>query len=146
MNDSPTRHILLVEDNPGDIRLTTEALRESEMNVQLHVAMDGVEGSDYLFQREGYEESVRPDLIMLDLNLPRKSGHELLTEIKNDTNLKSIPVIIFTTSDDGDDVRRCYRNNVNCYIIKPIDFDEFFDVLQMIDRFWFNTVRLPKFK
>lgn len=138
------RHILLVEDNPGDIRLTQEALRESKINATLHVTMDGVEGCDYLFRRSGYEEAICPDLIMLDLNLPRRSGLELLKIVKADETLKNIPVVIFTTSDANEDIKKCYSNHANCYILKPVDFDEFFDIMMLIDQFWFKTVQLPK--
>jgi two-component system, chemotaxis family, response regulator Rcp1 len=132
--------ILLVEDNPGDVRLTQEALRESGLPTHLQVAIDGVEALATLRQ---LEPSFRPDLILLDLNLPRKSGCEVLAEIKTDETLKRIPVIVLTTSSADEDIGRAYGLHANCYIAKPVNLDRFFQVVRVIEDFWLNTVLLP---
>lgn len=135
--------ILLVEDNPGDVELTREALEESKMNVNLHVVKDGVEALLYL-QREGnFTDAVEPDLILLDLNLPRKDGRELLQDIKNDDRLRMIPVVVLTTSEDEADILKSYKLHANCYITKPVDFDQFIHVVASIENFWFTIVKLP---
>ncbi len=131
--------ILLAEDNPGDIRLTMEALQESELNTRLKVARDGVEALDYL-RRTG---ASRPDLILLDLNLPRKGGAEVLAEIKSDPMLRCIPAAVLTMSDDEEDVARSYYEHANCYIRKPLDLDQFVRVVDSVKEFWFSTVTLP---
>lgn len=135
--------ILLVEDRPGDVRLTKEALKESKVANQLTVAEDGVEAMS-LLRREGeYEDAVRPDLVLLDLNLPRKDGREVLAEIKTDEDLKSIPVIILTTSKAEEDIVRTYNLHANCYICKPVDLDQFLSVVRTIEEFWLSIVKLP---
>ncbi len=135
--------ILLVEDNPGDVRLTIEALKEAKLlNTIKHVS-DGVEAVAYLRQQGQYANSPRPDLILLDLNLPKKDGREVLSEIKNDPNLKRIPVVILTTSRAEEDILKAYNLHANCYITKPVDLDQFIKVAKSIDNFWFTMVRLP---
>ena len=140
-------NILLVEDNPGDVRLTQEALRESNLSEELtlHVVPDGVEALDYLGKRGKHVEAVNPDLILLDLNLPKKHGSEVLSEIKNSTELRSIPVVVLTTSQADQDIEKVYNLHANCYISKPVDINEFIDVIKSIENFWFNIVKLPSF-
>ena len=135
--------VLLVEDNPGDIRLTQEALRESAFDVHLNVARDGVEALDFLNQRETFTDAPRPDLILLDLNLPRKNGREVLSEIKQDPDLKRIPVLVMTTSRAEQDIQKAYALNANCYIAKPMDLNEFLRIVRTIEEFWFHTATLP---
>ena len=135
--------ILLVEDNPGDVRLTVEALKDGRVNNALNVVGDGVEALDFLHKRGQYQGVRRPDLILLDLNLPRKDGREVLTEIKNDARLRCIPVVVLTTSQAEEDILKMYNLNANCYISKPIDFDQFFKVIQLIEDFWLTIVKLP---
>jgi len=135
--------ILLVEDNPGDVRLTQEALREGKVTNNLHVVPDGVEAMAFLKQEGEYAKAGRPDLILLDLNLPRKDGREVLAEIKDDDRLKSIPVVVLTTSRDYEDINRAYDLNCNCYIAKPVDLEQFLDVIESIDNFWLTVVTLP---
>jgi CheY-like chemotaxis protein len=135
--------ILLVEDNPGDVRLTMEALKEAKLlNTVAHVP-DGVEAIAYLHKKGKYSEASRPDLILLDLNLPKKDGREVLAEIKNDPNLKRIPVVILTTSRAEQDILKAYNLHANCYITKPVDLDQFVRVAKSIDDFWFSMVKLP---
>lgn len=129
--------ILLVEDNPGDVRLVRESLRESSLPHHLTVAMDGVEALEHL--REG----VRPDVILLDLNLPRKDGREVLAEIKADPVLRSIPVVVLSSSDAQDDVAAAYGLHANCYVTKPVDLDHFLEVVESIQRFWVGVAKLP---
>ncbi len=136
--------VLLVEDNPGDVRLTQEAFREGRVPVHLTVASDGVEAIEILNQRGRYSSSPRPDLILLDLNLPRKTGREVLVEIKADDDLRRIPVIIMTTSRADQDIQRAYNLNANCYITKPVEFEEFVRVVQSIENFWLLTATLPR--
>lgn len=135
--------ILLVEDNPGDVRLTIEALRDARINNRLNVASDGVEAMDYLRRQGRFSETTRPDVILLDLNLPKKNGHEVLHEIKADTDLKRIPVVILTTSKADEDIGRSYDLYANCYISKPVDLDQFIIVIQSIEDFWLTIVKLP---
>lgn len=135
--------ILLVEDNPGDHRLTQEALREGKVYNNLHWVKDGVEALDFLKRRGAYSESPRPDIILLDLNLPKKDGREVLSEIKGDDELRHIPVVILTTSKAEEDVLRSYDLHANCYVTKPVDLDKFIVVVQSIDRFWLTIVTLP---
>jgi len=143
MMDSRTIEILLVEDNPGDARLTLEAFKEGKVLNHLSVVTDGVEALAYL-RREGIHSAARPpDLILLDLNLPRKSGREVLAEIKADARLKAIPVVVLTTSEDEQDIARAYNQHANCYITKPVDLDQFLRVVQSIESFWLTLVRLP---
>lgn len=135
--------ILLVEDNPADIRLTKEALKESNSEIVLDVVTDGEEALDFLFKRNAYTEASRPDVILLDLNLPKRTGLEVLNEIKAQEVLKRIPVIVLTTSDAQHDITRAYSAHANCYILKPVDFDEFAQVIQLIETFWLRAVKLP---
>jgi len=135
--------ILLVEDNPGDVRLTEEALKDGKVANNLHVVSDGVEAIRFLRRGAGYEDAVRPDLVLLDLNLPRKDGREVLEEIKQDEDLKRIPVVVLTTSRSEEDVLRSYGLHANCYLTKPVDFDSFLGVVQSIEGFWLTVVRLP---
>lgn len=135
--------ILLVEDNPGDVRLTQEALKESKMLNELHVAVDGEEALEFLNREGKYADAPHPDLILLDLNLPKKDGRELLEEIKADEKLRRIPVVVLTTSKAQEDIYRMYEQHANCYITKPIDLDQFIEVVKSIDNFWLTIVKLP---
>jgi two-component system, chemotaxis family, response regulator Rcp1 len=135
--------ILLVEDNPGDVRLTQEAFRESKLTIRLNVVMDGEDALNYLFRRPPYENATRPDMILLDLNIPKKDGREVLEEIKQDESLRYVPVIILTTSNAEQDIVKTYNLKVNAYINKPVDFDRFFDIVQKIETFWLMTATLP---
>lgn len=135
--------ILLVEDNPGDVRLTREALTDGKVHNTLHVVNDGVEALDFCYQRGEYEASPRPDIILLDLNLPRKDGDEVLETIKDDPNLKRIPVIVLTSSDTHQDIVESYDLNANAYLTKPVDPAEFIDTIRTLERFWLTIVRLP---
>jgi two-component system, chemotaxis family, response regulator Rcp1 len=139
-----TIEILLVEDNPGDIRLTKEALKESKIANHLHVAIDGVEALDFLRKRGRFANSPTPDLVLLDLNLPRKGGIEVLEEIKSNGQLKIIPIIVLTTSQSEKDILKSYELHVNCFVTKPVEFDEFITAIRSIEDFWFNIARLPK--
>lgn len=142
--NSRTIEILLVEDNPGDARLTLEAFKEGKVLNNIKVIGDGVEALAYL-RRQGpdYANSVQPDLILLDLNLPRKDGREVLAEIKADEDLKKIPVVVLTTSAAEEDVARAYGSHANCYITKPVELEQFLNVVQSIDSFWLSLVKLP---
>lgn len=135
--------ILLVEDNPGDVELTTLAFEESQLQVHLNVVEDGVAALDFLHRHSVYAKAPNPDLVLLDLNLPRKSGHEVLAEIKADKNLRRIPVVILTTSLAEEDILRAYNLYANCYIKKPVGFSQFMEVIKSIEDFWFKIVRLP---
>jgi two-component system, chemotaxis family, response regulator Rcp1 len=135
--------ILMVEDNPGDVRLTREALKDHKVWNELHVVEDGVLALDFLHHRPPYTEAPRPDLVLLDLNLPRKDGREVLAAIKGDDGLKTIPVVILTTSQAEEDVVRAYKLNANCYVTKPVDFDQFTRIVQAIEHFWLTVVTLP---
>ena len=136
--------ILLVEDNPGDADLAREALMDSKLNNNLFTVDDGVKAMDYLHKRGEYMDAVRPDLILLDLNLPRKDGREVLAEIKTHPDLKRIPVVILTTSRAEEDVLKTYNLHANCYITKPINLDQFIHVVQSIENFWLSIVVLPE--
>ena len=136
--------ILLVEDNPADVRLTQEALREGKVRNNLHVARDGEEALAFLRRQGKYADSPRPDLVLLDLNLPRRDGREVLGDIKDDAELKTIPVVVLTTSSAETDILRSYSLHANCYITKPVDLDQFVTVVKSIDDFWLTVVRLPK--
>lgn len=144
MSISNSIEILLVEDNPGDVRLTMEALKESKICNSLNVVADGVEAIAYLRQTGKYINAPRPDLILLDLNLPKKDGREVLTDIKSDDHLKRIPVVILTTSEAEQDILKAYELNANCYITKPVDLDQFIKVIKSINDFWLSIVRLPR--
>jgi len=135
--------ILLVEDNPGDVELVQEALNESKLRLNLHVAPDGVEAMKFVRAEDNFAGAPCPDVILLDLNLPRKSGREVLEEIKSDPKLKSIPVVILTSSKETEDICRSYNMQANCYITKPVDFDQFIKVVKSIEDFWFTMVKLP---
>jgi two-component system, chemotaxis family, response regulator Rcp1 len=136
--------VLLVEDNPGDVRLTQEAFQECDVPVHFTVAADGVEALDVLNRRGLHMNSPRPNLILLDLNLPRKNGREVLLEIKADDDLRRIPVIIMTTSTADQDIQRAYNLNANCYITKPVEFEHFVRVVRSIENFWLTTATLPR--
>jgi chemotaxis family two-component system response regulator Rcp1 len=141
--DAMPIEVLLVEDSPGDVRLTREAFKDAKVHINLHVASDGAEAMDFL-NHEGKHSSVpRPDLILLDLNLPKKDGREVLEEIKQSPGLKSIPVVILTTSASDADILRSYRLHANCYITKPVGLDGFLEVVKSIDSFWLSVVKLP---
>ncbi|MDY6959217.1 MAG: response regulator [Halobacteriota archaeon] len=135
--------VLLVEDNPGDIRLTEEAFKEGVMHINLHVVTDGVEATKFLKREGEYTDAPSPDLILLDLNMPRKNGREVLEEIKADENLRRIPVVILTTSKAEEDIIRSYDLHANCFITKPVDMDQFIEVIKFIEGFWFSVVKLP---
>lgn len=135
--------ILLVEDSLGDIRLTQEALNDSKLKNNLHIVRDGVEALRYLRHENEYKQETRPDIILLDLNLPRKDGREVLAEIKQDEILKRIPVVVLTTSDDEKDILTSYNLHANCYITKPVDLDRFVEIVKTIEGFWFQIVTLP---
>ena len=135
--------ILLVEDNPGDVRLTQEALREGKVKNNLHVARDGVEALEFLRRKGKYKDAVRPDLVLLDLNLPLKDGREVLGEIKEDPELRMLPVVVLTTSSAEADILKSYSLHANCYITKPVDLEQFVKVVKSIDDFWLTVVRLP---
>ena len=136
--------ILLIEDNPSDIRLTQEALKESKLQNNLHVVEDGEEALDYLYQRGVYAQEPQPDLILLDLNLPNLDGREVLSRVKQDENLNHIPIVVLTTSDAGEDILKSYQLYANCYITKPIDLDQFIKVVNAIEDFWLTIVKLPR--
>ena len=135
--------ILLVEDNPGDVRLTREALKEGKVLNNLQVTQDGIEALAYLRHEGKYANEVRPDIVLLDLNLPKKDGREVLAEIKADPNLRRIPVVILTTSKAEEDIIKTYDLHANCYITKPVDLDQFITVVKSVEDFWFTIVRLP---
>lgn len=138
-----TIEVLLVEDNAGDVRLTKEALKESSLLIHLNVARDGEEAMAFL-RREGVHAGTpTPDLILLDLNLPRKDGREVLQEIKADADLKRIPVVVLTTSEADSDVLTTYGLHANCYITKPVDMDQFIKIVKLLEEFWFTIVKLP---
>lgn len=135
--------ILLVEDNPGDVRLTQEAFKEGNIEVVLDVARDGVEAIAYLRGEAPFATATIPDLVLLDLNLPKRDGREVLEDIKTDPVLRRIPVVVLTTSNAEADIMKSYSLHVNCYINKPVDFDRFFDIVQKIEDFWLTTAVLP---
>jgi chemotaxis family two-component system response regulator Rcp1 len=135
--------ILLVEDNPGDVRLTQEVFKESKIRNKLHVVKDGVEAMDFLHRQGKGANGVRPDLILLDLNLPKKDGREVLAEIKADDDLKRIPVVVLTISKAEEDILRSYSLHANCYLNKPIEFEQFFNLVKYIEEFWLTIVKLP---
>jgi CheY-like chemotaxis protein len=141
-NLRPAR-ILLVEDSPGDIRLTEEALHESRVKVDLVAVKNGEDALAYLYREAGYEDAPRPDLILLDLNMPKTDGREVLARIKEDADLRRIPVVILTTSRTQEDVARSYEHQANCYISKPINLDKFIEVIQAVNDFWLTVVSLP---
>jgi chemotaxis family two-component system response regulator Rcp1 len=138
--------ILLVEDNPGDSRLAKEALKDSKLMNALYIVEDGVEAMNFLHRKGKYSKMPRPDLIILDLNLPKKDGREVLAEIKTDDNLKRIPVVILTISKAEEDILKTYNLHANCFITKPIDLDQFMKVVKSIEDFWLTIVKLPNGK
>ena len=138
--------ILLVEDNPADVRLTQEALKEGKVYNNLHWAKDGVEALEFLRRQGKHAKAPRPDIILLDLNLPKKDGREVLQDIKNDDKLKRIPVVILTTSKAEEDVLKTYDLHANCYVTKPVDLEQFIRVVRTIDMFWLTVVTLPNGK
>ena len=135
--------ILLVEDNPGDVRLAKEGLKESKVTNNLHVVEDGEEAIAFLRKKGEYSNAVTPDLILLDLNLPKKDGREVLAEIKADEQLRRIPVVILTTSKAEEDVIKTYNLHANCYVAKPVDLDQFVKIVKSVNNFWFEMVTLP---
>jgi two-component system, chemotaxis family, response regulator Rcp1 len=136
--------ILLVDDSPADVLLTREALSEAKLLNTIHVAEDGVEAMEFLHKTGKYIAAPRPELILLDLNLPRKNGREVLAEIKSDENLKSIPVVVLTTSSAEEDILKSYNLHANCYVVKPVEFNNFVKAIQSIRHFWFSVVSLPQ--
>lgn len=144
--DENTRsiQILLVEDNEGDARLVQEAMRDAKMRNRMHIVEDGVEAMDFLRREGRHRDAPRPDLVLLDLNLPRKDGRQVLAEMKTDPMLKRIPVVVLTTSNAEQDVLRAYELHANCYVTKPVDFDKFMYVVRQIDEFWVKVVTLPE--
>lgn len=135
--------ILIVEDNKGDARLIKEVFYENKIFKSLHFVTDGLDAMDFLYTRGKYKDSKLPDLIILDLNLPKKDGREVLAEIKSDERLKHIPVVVMTISDADEDILKTYNLHANCYVTKPIDLREFTQVIKTIEKFWFSTVKLP---
>ncbi|MFG0330338.1 MAG: response regulator [Phycisphaerales bacterium] len=135
--------ILLVEDNPGDVRLTREALLDAKVVNNLNVVSDGEKAIQFLLQENGYGGAPVPDLILLDLNLPRKGGREVLEEIKSHEQLRAIPIVVLTTSTNDEDVLSAYQLHANCYITKPVDFDQFLRVIRQLENFWLSVVHLP---
>ena len=136
--------VLLVEDSPGDVRLTQEAFREANISIHLHVASDGVEAMAFLRQEGNFHDAPRPDFILLDLNLPKMDGREVLACIKKDESLKTIPTIILTTSNSEADIVKSYQLQANCYLTKPVQLSEFDDVVKSINDFWITRVKLPQ--
>ena len=145
MNLNPGKpiDILLVEDNPGDVRLTQEAFKSNKITNNLYIVKDGVEAMAFLKREGDYADSPRPDLILLDLNLPKKDGREVLAEIKQDDTLKTIPVVILTTSSAEEDILKTYGLHANCYVTKPVELEQFMIVVKSIQDFWFTFVKLP---
>jgi chemotaxis family two-component system response regulator Rcp1 len=141
--DAEPIEILLVEDSPGDVRLTREAFKDAKVHVNLNVAPDGADAMAFLNREGGYAKAPRPDLILLDLNLPKKDGREVLAELKESPTLKCIPVVILTTSASEADILGSYQRHANCYITKPVDLEGFLKVVKSIDGFWLSVVKLP---
>ena len=135
--------ILLVEDNPGDVRLTLEAMREAKVRNRMHVVEDGVEAMEFVRRAGRFGEAPRPDLVLLDLNLPKMDGRSVLAELKADPDLRRIPVVVLTTSRSEEDVLRAYDLHANCYVTKPVSFEQFMHVIRQIDEFWIKVVTLP---
>ena len=142
-NELKAVEILLVDDNPGDIRLTQEALKESKVINNLHVVEDGLEALNFLGKNGKYKNEITPDIILLDLNLPKRNGREVLKEIKADEKLKQIPVVILTISTAEEDILKSYELHANCYITKPVDMNQFIKIVRSIENFWFSIVKLP---
>jgi len=135
-------NILLVEDNPADARLIEEVFKDTSLDNRIYVVKDGVDAMNFLYKLEEFSKAPRPDIILLDLNLPRKDGREVLREVKNNEDLKSIPIVILTTSSAKEDIIKTYRDHANCYITKPVDFDEFLKVITAIEEFWLRIAKL----
>lgn len=142
-SDQETIEVLLIEDNPGDIRLFEEALKISQSNIHLTVVRDGEQAINFFHKEHLLEETLLPDLILLDLNLPRKSGHEVLEFLKSDPQNRRIPVIVLTSSQAPDDIQEAYKNHANCYIVKPVQLNDFFQVVKTLEQFWFTQAQLP---
>jgi chemotaxis family two-component system response regulator Rcp1 len=142
--DATPVEVLLVEDSPGDVRLTREAFKDAKVHINLHVASDGAKAMAFLKHEGEYVDAPRPDLVLLDLNLPKKDGREVLEEIKESPTLKSIPGVILTTSSSDVDILRSYKLHANCYITKPVGLDGFLEVVKSIDSFWLSVVKLPR--
>jgi chemotaxis family two-component system response regulator Rcp1 len=143
-SDAAAIEVLMVEDSPGDIRLTREAFKDAKVHINLHVASDGAKAMAFLKHEGEYSNVPRPDLVLLDLNLPKKDGREVLEEIKADPTLKTIPVVVLTTSSSEADILRSYQLHANCYITKPVGLEGFLTVVKSIDSFWLSVVRLPR--
>jgi CheY-like chemotaxis protein len=143
IDDPKPIEVLLVEDDPGDVVLITEAFEDNKVNNTLRVVQDGVEALQYLRREPPYEDAAEPDLVLLDLNLPRKDGREVLAEVKTDERLRRIPVVVLTTSKAEEDILRSYDLHANAYVTKPVDFDRFIDVVRQIDEFFVSVVKLP---
>ncbi len=143
MSEGKTVEILLVEDNPGDARLAQEAIREAKVNNRLTWVPDGVEAMSFLRKKGNFADAPRPDLILLDLNLPKKDGREVLAEIKADEQFRRIPVVVLTTSQAEEDILKAYNLNANCYITKPVDLEQFLKIVRSIEDFWLSIVKLP---
>jgi chemotaxis family two-component system response regulator Rcp1 len=139
-----TIEVLLVEDSPGDVRLTQEAFREANTTIRLHVACDGVEAMAFLRHEGVHDQAPRPDFILLDLNLPKMDGREVLAHIKADNSLRTIPTVILTTSEEKTDIAKSYQLQANCYLTKPVQLDEFVTLVKSINDFWLTTVKLPR--
>lgn len=144
MESKKTVHILLVEDNEGDILLTIEAFEESKINTKISVARNGQEALDFLYKKGTFSDATKPDLILLDINLPIYNGHEVLKQIKTDLDLKKIPIIMLTTSAFSNDINQAYENNCNSYVKKPLDMDDFLEAILKIENFWLELCTLPK--
>jgi two-component system, chemotaxis family, response regulator Rcp1 len=143
MNTLTPIEILLVEDNPGDARLAKEALKDSKLLNNIHHVVDGEQAIQFLRKEGDYQDAVRPDIVLLDLNLPRKDGREVLADIKNDPELQTIPVVVLTTSEAEQDIVQSYKLHANCYITKPVDLDKFLQIIDSMQDFWLSIVRLP---
>jgi len=136
--------VLLVEDSPGDVRLTREALKEGKVRNNLSVVNDGVEAMEFLRRQGKYADAPRPDIVLLDLNMPRKDGREVLAEMKGDDDLKRIPVVILTTSEAEQDILKTYELHANCYLTKPVDLEQFISIVKSVEDFWLTIVQLPR--
>ncbi len=136
--------VLLVEDSPGDVRLTREALKEGKVRNNLSVVSDGVEAMEFLRREGKYKDAPRPDIVLLDLNMPRKDGREVLAEMKSDEQLKRIPVVVLTTSEAEQDILRTYDLHANCYLTKPVDLEQFISIVKSVEDFWLTIVQLPR--
>lgn len=144
MTDADEIHVLLVEDDPGDVLMTQEAFEHHKLRNQLHVVPDGVEALAFLRREGEHADAPRPGLVLLDLNLPRKDGREVLEEVKNDASLRSIPIVVLTTSQAEEDILRSYNLHANAYVAKPVDFERFIEVIRQIDDFFVSVVKLPR--